>query len=305
MFRSGLQWQRRSDERVVQSLRFGQVGHSPKECVESEGQTASWIPRVFILLTFWLWTWTSLILIFHSFQSKFQPSTVCTYDRSRYLTIDEFGRMLFKLDGDAHGNLGWKLFSVFVPSLLFNIEVFKPFHNSFRKKNPQLFLIFFVHIYHIKHNNIIFLRTPTPTFFQNKRKGLEYNCQNERSFGVESWWIWNAESYGQSVSHHGPCDLKARDGFLGKQMVVQVVHHAGLVQSVFRENEDKWSVSFGSWKKIGQFDQLCSFDRRFMLHVLRFSITFYQILAHSVRSYHYLWHLNLMYISPFPSSSHS
>ena len=31
------------------------------------------------------------------------------HDRSRYLTIDEFGRMLFKLDGDAHGNFSMKI----------------------------------------------------------------------------------------------------------------------------------------------------------------------------------------------------
>lgn len=213
MFRSGLQWQRRSDERVVQSLRFGQVGHSPKECV-----TLGWVGTAncfmdtasLIQLTFWLWTWTCLILIFHSFQSKFQPSTVCTYDRSRYLTIDEFGRMLFKLDGDAHGNLGWKLFSVFVPSLLLFRSV-QTISQLLPEKKSTLFGTY------ISYKIITSFFEDSDSNAKKTRKGLEYNCQNERSFGFESWWIWNAESYGQSISHHGPCDLKAIG--LAKQMV--------------------------------------------------------------------------------------
>lgn len=46
---------------------------------------------------------------FSFFSIKFQPFTFYTYDRSRYLTIDEFGRMLFKLDGDAHGNFDMEI----------------------------------------------------------------------------------------------------------------------------------------------------------------------------------------------------
>lgn len=54
----------------------------------------------------------------------------------------------------------------------------------------------------------IFFPGPTVPLpgFSNDRKGPQYHRQDERSLGFESWWIWDAESHGQSVSHHGSWD---------------------------------------------------------------------------------------------------